>query len=157
MQHCIIMPYHTIDSTNWRPKDDAVIPRWVTIKNCACGTVLRNTRSCDQCSNNKSKSALMVDKNIWDSFEVSTGVLQDDVLAPFLFIFLVDFLMKKATADLDRGVLTQLPCFWRYPAKVLNDLYLAGFQTILPRWNPLYSRHRLIWLEQQTQQKISAF
>ena len=26
------MPYHTIDSMNWRPKDDAVIPRWVTIK-----------------------------------------------------------------------------------------------------------------------------
>ena len=30
------MPHHTIDSMNWRPKDDAVIPRWVTIKNCAC-------------------------------------------------------------------------------------------------------------------------
>ena len=34
------MPYHTIDSMNWRPKDDAVIPRWVMIKNCACGNVL---------------------------------------------------------------------------------------------------------------------
>ena len=22
------MQYHTIDSMNWRPKDDAVIPRW---------------------------------------------------------------------------------------------------------------------------------
>ena len=22
---------------NWCPKDDAIIPRWVTIKNCACG------------------------------------------------------------------------------------------------------------------------
>ena len=31
------MPYHTIDSMNWRPKDDAGIPRWVTIKNCAPG------------------------------------------------------------------------------------------------------------------------
>ena len=31
------MPYHTIDSMNWRPTDDAVIPRWVTIKNCATG------------------------------------------------------------------------------------------------------------------------
>ena len=29
------MPYHTIDSMNWRPKDDAVIPCWVVIKNCA--------------------------------------------------------------------------------------------------------------------------
>ena len=34
------MPYHTIDSMNWRPKDDAVIPRWVTIKNCAGRTPL---------------------------------------------------------------------------------------------------------------------
>ena len=33
------MPYHTIDSMNWRPKDDAVIPRWVTIKNGAGGTL----------------------------------------------------------------------------------------------------------------------
>ena len=26
------MPYHTVDSMNLRPKDDAVIPRWVTKK-----------------------------------------------------------------------------------------------------------------------------
>ena len=34
------MPYHTVDSMNWGPKDDAVIPRWVTIKNCASSTHL---------------------------------------------------------------------------------------------------------------------
>ena len=50
---------------------------------------------------NNSKSAVMVDGNISDPFEVSTGVLQGDVLAPFLFIILVDFLMKEATTDLD--------------------------------------------------------
>ena len=31
------MPYNTIDSMNYA-KDDAVIPRWVTIKNYASGT-----------------------------------------------------------------------------------------------------------------------
>ena len=35
------MPYHTIDSMNWHPKDDAVIPRQVTIKNCATWTWIR--------------------------------------------------------------------------------------------------------------------
>ena len=39
------MPYHTIDSMNWRPKDDAVIPRWVTIKNCASGKLLERTKN----------------------------------------------------------------------------------------------------------------
>ena len=56
-----------------------------------------------------SKSAVMVDRNISDPFEVSTGVLQGDVLALFLFIILVDFLMKKATAGVDPGVVTQVP------------------------------------------------
>ena len=51
-------------------------------------------------------SALMVDENISDPFEVSTGVMQGDVSAPFLFIILVDFLMKKSTPGLDSGVVT---------------------------------------------------
>ena len=52
---------------------------------------------------NNSKSAVMVDGNISEPFEVSTGVLQGDVLAPFLFIILVDYLLKKATSDVDSG------------------------------------------------------
>ena len=43
----------------------------------------------------------MVDRNILDPFEVSTSVLQGDVLATFLFIILGDFLMKKATVFVD--------------------------------------------------------
>ena len=43
---------------------------------------------------NNSKSAMMVDENISDPFEVSTGALQGDVLAPFLFIIL-DYLLKR--------------------------------------------------------------
>ena len=37
------MPYHNIEKL--RPKDDAVIPRWVTIKNYACGTLTKGTFS----------------------------------------------------------------------------------------------------------------
>ena len=64
----------------------------------------------------------MVDKNISEAFEVSTGVLQGDVLAPFLFIILVDYLLKKATSDLDSGAVTHSRRSRRYSVKVLNDL-----------------------------------
>ena len=43
-----------------------------------------------------SKSAL-VDGNISDPFEISTGVLQCDALLLFLFIILIDYLMRKVT------------------------------------------------------------
>ena len=51
-----------------------------------------------------SKSAVMVDGNLSDPFDVTNGVLQGDVLAPFLFVVLVDYLLKKATSQLDPGV-----------------------------------------------------
>ena len=48
----------------------------------------------------------MVDGNLSDPFDVTTGVLQRDVLAPFLFVVLVDYLLKKATSQRDSGVVT---------------------------------------------------
>ena len=39
---------------------------------------------------NNSRTAEMVDGNLSDTFVVSTGVIQGDVLAPFLFVILVD-------------------------------------------------------------------
>ena len=67
----------------------------------------------------------MVDENISDPFEASTGVLQGDVLSPFLFIILVDSLLKKATSDLDSGVVTHPRRSRRYPVKALHDLDFA--------------------------------
>ena len=67
----------------------------------------------------------MVDENISESFEVCTGVLQGDVLALFLFITLVDYLLWKATSDLDSGVVSHPRHSRRYPVKVLNDLNFA--------------------------------
>ena len=72
-----------------------------------------------------SKSAVLVDGNIYDPFEDSIGVLQGDVMAPFLFIILVDYLIRKAISDLDSGVETHPRRSRRYPAEVLNDLDVA--------------------------------
>ena len=78
-----------------------------------------------------SKSAVMVDGGLSDPFDVTTGVLQGDVLTPFLFVVLVDYLLKKATLQLDYGVLTHPRCSRRHPAKSLNDLDFADDITLL--------------------------
>ena len=70
-----------------------------------------------------SKSAVM-DGGLSDPFDVTTGVLQGDVLAPFLFVVLVDYLLKKTTSQLDSGVVTHPRRSRRHPAK-LNDLDFA--------------------------------
>ncbi len=71
-----------------------------------------------------STSAVMVDGGISDPFNVTTGVLQGDVLAPFLFIILVDYLLEKASEP-GTGVETHPRQSRRYPAKYLNDLDFA--------------------------------
>ena len=43
-----------------------------------------------------SKSAVYVDGHLTKEFEVTTGVLQGDVLAPFLFIIMIDYTMKRS-------------------------------------------------------------
>ena len=58
---------------------------------------------------NKSNSAVMVDGNLSDQFQVASWTLQGDVLAPFLFIVLIDYLMKKASENTELGVITHLP------------------------------------------------
>ena len=72
-----------------------------------------------------SKSAVMVDGGLSDPFDVTTGVLQGDVLTPFLFVVLVDYLLKKATSQFDSGVVTHPRRSRRHPAKSLNDLDFA--------------------------------
>ena len=74
---------------------------------------------------NNFKSAMMVNGNISDPFEVSTGVLQGEDLAPFFLIILVDFPVKKATSSLDSGFVTHPGRSRRHQAKVLNDLDFA--------------------------------
>ena len=78
-----------------------------------------------------SKSAVMVDGGLSDPFDVTTGVLQGDVLTPFLFVVLVDYLLKKVTWQLDSGVVTHPRHSRRHPAKPLNDLDFADDITLL--------------------------
>ena len=71
-----------------------------------------------------STSAVSVNGGISDPFDVTTGVLQGDVLAPFLFIILVDYLLLKAS-EASTGAETHPRLSRRYPAKILNDLDFA--------------------------------
>ncbi len=93
---------------------------------------------------NNSRSAVMVDGNISDPFDISTGVLQGDVLAPFVFIIVVDYLLKRATAEVESGVVTHPRRSRRYPAKLLNDLDFADdialLESTIPRAQAQLSR-----------------
>jgi hypothetical protein len=44
----------------------------------------------------KSKSQLFVNGDLSESFDITTGVLQGDVLAPFLFLIVTDFVIKQS-------------------------------------------------------------
>ncbi|KAI8507856.1 hypothetical protein Bbelb_140960 [Branchiostoma belcheri] len=72
-----------------------------------------------------SKSVVLVEGQVSEHFCVSTGVLQGDVLAPFLFIILIDYLLRRATADSDSGIVTHPRASRRHPAKQINDLDFA--------------------------------
>ena len=77
-----------------------------------------------------SSSAVIVDGSISDPFDITKGVLQGDVLAPFLFIILVDYLLGKASGN-DSGVVTCPRQSGIYSAKRLNDLNFADDITLL--------------------------
>ena len=70
-----------------------------------------------------SKSAVYVDGHLTKEFEVTTGVLQGDVLAPFLFIIMIDYTMKRSEGN--HGFTTVPRRSSRYPKEVVNDLHFA--------------------------------
>lgn len=59
-----------------------------------------------------------------DQFTIDWGVLQEDHLAPFLFIISLHYVLRYANTDLDDLTLVCLrsQC---YPAEVLADLHYA--------------------------------
>ena len=63
--------------------------------------------------------------NLFNPFGITTGVLQGEVLTPFLFIMLIDYVMKKATEDTESSIVTHPRQSKRHPAKFLNDLDFA--------------------------------
>lgn len=51
-----------------------------------------------------STSKVLVDGELTNEFSERTGVLQGDILAPFLFIIVVDYLMRNSEEE--HGVIT---------------------------------------------------
>ena len=47
-----------------------------------------------------STSRVLLDGKLSEEFKLSTGVLQGDVLAPFLFIIIIDYVMKNSEKKL---------------------------------------------------------
>lgn len=90
-----------------------------------------------------SSSAVIVDGSISDPFDVTTGVLQGDILAPFLLIILVDYLLGKASGP-DSGVVTCPRQSRRYPAKMMNDLDFANDFALLECLGPSTSSLELL-------------
>ena len=61
-----------------------------------------------------------------DPFKIKAGVLQGDTLAPFLFICVLDYIMRKSTTEAERlGFTLNQRRSSRYPKEVLCDLDFA--------------------------------
>ena len=75
-------------------------------------------------------STVIVDGVLSDQFEVITGVLQGDVLAPFIFIILIDWVLRQS--DLDPLGFTMVPRrSRRFPEQRLSNLGFADDITLL--------------------------
>ena len=73
-----------------------------------------------------SKSAVLIEGQMSEEFDVTTGVLQGDVLAPFLFIIVLDFVMLDAQSKNPAGGLVTHPRrSRRHQDIILNDLDFA--------------------------------
>ena len=70
-----------------------------------------------------SKSAVYFDGHPSKEFEDTTVVLQGDVLTPFLFIIMIEFIMKESEGT--HGFITTPIRSSRYPREVINDLDFA--------------------------------
>ena len=66
-----------------------------------------------------------------DPFSLTTGVLQGDTLAPYLFVIVVDYVMRKAVVDDSLGFQYQKKRSSRYPAKFITDTDFADDIAIL--------------------------
>jgi hypothetical protein len=53
---------------------------------------------------NGSKAHVMTPDGPSDEFEITAGVLQGDTLAPFLFVIIVDWVMRNAIGEISEGV-----------------------------------------------------
>ena len=72
---------------------------------------------------NRSKAVVSVDGQVSECFDISTGVLQGDVLAPFLFILVMDYVLTRSEGQY--GFVYRTRRGTRDPARRINDLDFA--------------------------------
>ena len=80
----------------------------------------------------QSKGSVLVNGKLSKTFDITTGVLQGDVLAPFLFVIVIDFVMSRS--DQNFGFTFQQQTGSRSrgtPAQVINDLDFADDVALL--------------------------
>ena len=83
-----------------------------------------------EATHHNSRSVVLVDGNISEEFNVTTGVLQGDTLAPFLFIVIMDYIMKNAQSEHtnkkgENGFITNMWLSSRQPTTTIHDLGFA--------------------------------
>ncbi|CAF0980581.1 unnamed protein product [Brachionus calyciflorus] len=78
-----------------------------------------------------SRSQVYVDGVCSEDFKISSGVLQGDVLAPSLFIIVLDYVMRKSERDF--GFITHPRKSQRHQQRLLNDLDYAVDIALLER------------------------
>ena len=83
---------------------------------------------------------------------VNTGVFHCNVLAPFLFIIIINYLIEKAAQDIDFGVVTYSRQSRRHSVKTFINL---DFADDIASGSYLSQVHRLDLLEQLLQRNIS--
>ena len=79
------------------------------------------------------KAKVVTDEGITDEFEIFSGILQGDTLAPLLFITCVDFCMRNALfgKESELGLTLERSKSRRYPKEVVTDLDFVDDITLL--------------------------
>ena len=73
------------------------------------------------------------------SLDIITGVLQGDVLAPFLFVIVIDYIMRLGDV-VDFGFVYKQRCGSRQPAEKINDLDYADDLALLENLTSIATR-----------------
>jgi hypothetical protein len=84
---------------------------------------------------NNSKGVVSVNGKTSDPFDINTGVLQGDVLAPFLFVIVIDYIMRRSAGDY--GFEYEQRQGSRRPAKKINDCDFADDIALLERFTSI--------------------
>ena len=85
-----------------------------------------------------SKSMVIVDNKNSATFNITTGILQGDVLAPYLFILVIDYVMRRAEEEGKTGFTTHPQQTRRLHGFKINDLIS---QTTWLSWKSCWNEH----------------